>query len=758
MASVPDRTVPGGGPGALVGPAGRPRGRALRRLSLVESVEVPRERLLARLTTLDEGVRFVLAVAPPGYGKTTTFRQWAATGRQASAWLSLTAAHVDPVALLTDLGAALAEAGVLQEDVPPGDRPTDRTARSDLMSRVTRPVLVVLDDLDRVRSRDTLDLIVDLGERLPPGSRVALVGRRRPRARLVTLKGENRCLELGPDDLAFTDDESADLLARSGVVADAETVARLVALTEAWPAGMRLVALALQDRTDVRGAARRLTGDHPTIARFFREEVLAGLSVESTRFLLRTSVLDGMSPSLCDAALDIRGSAAWLAEIEDLDLFVVRDGDGEWMRYRHLMRQTLRAELDRREPGEDLKIFRRASSWFDDRSQPAQAIDCALAGEAEVTAARLIAAHTQRLVSQGRVDEVRRWMDALSEETLERYPPVAAVGALVFAFVGDAARARQSLRYAEVGSFDGPLPDGSASLAAAVARARVALSPDGVEAMLVDAELLRRLEPQGRRFLTFNTLLLGVAAMLTGDTARAAHELASAAQYSRTDERPWAAFSLAQRALIAADEGDWGLASLCAHESREIIDRPGMHGFGPGLVTPLACARVALHDGDQHGAREAVRRATVLYRRPSLGALPWLDAQSAIELGHLLLQLGDAAGAELKATEARQVLAVLPTTGVLAERAERLVEAVDHARHRAGGGDGTGLTPAELRVLHLLTTHLSIGDISDEFVVSRNTVKSQVAAIYRKLDASGRTEAVRRAHELGLLDDPLFRP
>lgn len=742
MVRAADPIGPDPGRGAPAHPAARPRGRSLPRLSLVAAVEVPREGLLARLTALDSDVRVVLAVAPPGYGKTTTLCQWVAACRLPSAWLSLTPAHGDLAMLLADLDAALADAGVTEQGV----------------GTVDRPVLVVLDDFDRVRSREALDLVVDLAEQLPRGSRVALAGRRRPRARLATLQGRDRCLELGPEDLAFTDDESADLLRRSRVVADAETVARLVAFTEAWPAGMRLAALALQDVTDVSGAARRLTGDHPLFSRFFREEVLSGLSVETTRFLLRTSVLDRMSASLCDAALDIRGSAAWLAEIEDLDLFVVRDGDGEWVRYRHLMRQTLRAELDRREPGENLKIFRRASRWFDDRSQPAQAIDCALAGQAEVTAARLIAAHAQRLVSQGRVDEVRRWLDALTEETLERYPPVAAVGALVFAFVGDAARARQSVRHAEVGSFDGPLPDGSASLEAAVARARVTLSPDGVEVMLVDAELLRRLEPHGRRFLTFNTLLLGVAALLTGDTTRAAHELARAAQYSRPDERPGAAFSLAQRALIAADEGDWGLATLCAHESRLIIDRAGLHGFGPGLVTSLACARVALHDGDQHGAREAVRRATVLYRRPSLAAFPWLDAQSAIELGHLLLQLGDVAGAELKATEARRVLAVLPTAGILAERVERLVEAVDHARHRADGGDGTGLTPAELRVLHLLTTHLSIGDISDELVVSRNTVKSQVAAIYRKLVVSGRTEAVRRAHELGLLENPLFHP
>jgi LuxR family maltose regulon positive regulatory protein len=65
----------------------------------------------------------------------------------------------------------------------------------------------------------------------------------------------------------------------------------------------------------------------------------------------------------------------------------------------------------------------------------------------------------------------------------------------------------------------------------------------------------------------------------------------------------------------------------------------------------------------------------------------------------------------------------------------------------------SSLTTAELRLLPLLSTHMSLGQISDRHVVSRNTIKSQVTSIYRKLGASTRAEAVRRAREAGLLDD-----
>jgi LuxR family maltose regulon positive regulatory protein len=63
----------------------------------------------------------------------------------------------------------------------------------------------------------------------------------------------------------------------------------------------------------------------------------------------------------------------------------------------------------------------------------------------------------------------------------------------------------------------------------------------------------------------------------------------------------------------------------------------------------------------------------------------------------------------------------------------------------------SALTTAELRILRFLPTHLSFREIAKRLHVSSNTVKSQAHAVYRKLDASSRSEAVARASEAGLL-------
>ena len=55
-------------------------------------------------------------------------------------------------------------------------------------------------------------------------------------------------------------------------------------------------------------------------------------------------------------------------------------------------------------------------------------------------------------------------------------------------------------------------------------------------------------------------------------------------------------------------------------------------------------------------------------------------------------------------------------------------------------------------MLQHLATHQSLSEIGEHLYVSRNTVKSHTGAIYRKLGASGRSEAIALARELGLLD------
>jgi LuxR family maltose regulon positive regulatory protein len=75
---------------------------------------------------------------------------------------------------------------------------------------------------------------------------------------------------------------------------------------------------------------------------------------------------------------------------------------------------------------------------------------------------------------------------------------------------------------------------------------------------------------------------------------------------------------------------------------------------------------------------------------------------------------------------------------------------VEGARFRIPGA--SALAAAELRLLPLLTTYLSVQEIAAELVLSPHIIKAQMRSIYRKLEATTRPQTVMRARELGLLE------
>jgi LuxR family maltose regulon positive regulatory protein len=90
-----------------------------------------------------------------------------------------------------------------------------------------------------------------------------------------------------------------------------------------------------------------------------------------------------------------------------------------------------------------------------------------------------------------------------------------------------------------------------------------------------------------------------------------------------------------------------------------------------------------------------------------------------------------------------------PGLGTLVGEAEALRAQLAEDRGSSVPG-ASALTAAELRLLPLLSTHLSFPQIAEEMFLSRHTIKSQAMSIYRKLGAPSRSQAVARSRELGL--------
>jgi LuxR family transcriptional regulator, maltose regulon positive regulatory protein len=143
---------------------------------------------------------------------------------------------------------------------------------------------------------------------------------------------------------------------------------------------------------------------------------------------------------------------------------------------------------------------------------------------------------------------------------------------------------------------------------------------------------------------------------------------------------------------------------------------------------------MALHRADPGRARAELTRAQRL--RPALTyALPHLAVQARIELARCHLALSDYAAARTLLQEADEILRRRPGLGVFVRQAQDLRAELSQAQDSSAPGP-SALTAAELRLLPMLSTHLTFPEIAAEMFLSRHTVKSEAISLYRKLGAS----------------------
>jgi LuxR family maltose regulon positive regulatory protein len=718
---------------------------------------ITRTPLLEALAATPDRASLILLTAPAGYGKTTVLSQWAAEDSREFAWVTVDEADADPVRLAGHVALALHRIQPLDPAVfralAAGDGSAHLAVLAHLLASLRnwdRPGVLVLDDVHELRNAAAMNFIRALAAGLPAGFH--LVAGSRLRLGFGRLRSEDRCVEFGVEYLAFTREEARAVLAHAGVDSSDGTVDALLQRTEGWPAGVYLAARAIRSASDAAIAASRFSGDDSDILDYFRDELLAGESPGTVRFLMRTAPLDQMSGALCDHVLGRSDSGRRLAEAARRNLFVVPlDRRGEWYRYHHLVAEMLLSELRSREPGEESRVHRRAAGWYEEQGQAEKAIEHTLAGGDTLAAASLVNRHAQEFVAAGRFQTVRRWLDALGQDGLASYPPLAITGAWVLALVGDAQGAQSCLHAAERGSFDGPLPDGSSSLTSAITVLRASLGALGVDRMLLDARAATESEPPGSPWFPAAMATLGIAHALSGAADMAVKELDLAARLGGEAPVPTAAIAaLAELALLAEDRDDWPDAEDKAAQAIDLIEAAGMQEHLFSILGYVAAARVAAHEGNHEAARRHAGTVLRMYTQSSV-AIPWLSAQVAITLAETFLDLRDFAAARLRAEEAGGHLAPLLTEGVLREQLRRVSADLARRSGHARAPSPMALSEAEMRVLQLLPTHLSLGEIAEELYTSRNTVKSQVAAVYRKLQCSTRTEAVARGRDLGLL-------
>jgi LuxR family transcriptional regulator, maltose regulon positive regulatory protein len=696
--------------------------------------------------------------APAGYGKTVLAAEWARRDRRPFVWLSVDRNDNDPTVLLTYLAVGLDRVepidpgvlGVLASRGASVDQAVLPRLGAALASKAL-PVVVVLDDVHLLQDRQGLDAVAMLVDHLPAGSQLVLISRGEPPLPLARWRAEGRLAELGPGELAMSPVEAGSLLSAVRVELPGGEVEELTRRTEGWPVALYLAALAHKAGGQPGNPGFAFTGDDRFMADYLHAELLAHLPAEQVAFLTRTAVLDGLSGPLCDAVLDTSGSAAVLASLERSNLLVVPlDRQREWYRYHPLFRELLRGELERSAPELAGELTLRAARWCQDQGLVEAAVGYAMdAGDADLVAQGV----EQAVISvyrSGRLATVQAWFDWFDNHDLvEQYPAVAVLGAWVQALGGHAAAAERWADAAERGSYEGVLPDGSASIEGWRALLRAKLCRHGVTQMRVDAERALELLAVGSLWRAPAQLLLGISQLLAGDLSVADRALAKAVEVALdTGATVAASVALAERAILAIGRQDWHDAQTLVEQARSIVASAHLEECVTSLMVHAAGARVAAHHGRLDQVGQDLARARQLRPRAT-HALPYYAVQARLELTRAYLALADLTAARTVLREVHDLLGWRPDLGTLGKQASQLRSQLDQVR---GEVIATApLSTAELRLLPLLATHLTFREMGQQLFVSQHTVKTQALSIYRKLGASSRGQAVQRVQEIGLL-------
>jgi LuxR family maltose regulon positive regulatory protein len=366
----------------------------------------------ALLEKLDRAVsrRVTVVSAPPGSGKTSLLRAWAdrSTSRRRVASVSVERDEQDAQRFWSDvLDAVRSPGGSIDSETQPaataaldGDQLVGAVV-SELAEQV-EPAVLIIDDLHELRSADAQRQLEHLLATLPRSARVVLSSRRDPPIRLHQLRLADEVAEIRADDLRFTESETRELLAASGISLSERGVAALYRRTEGWAAGLRLAVISLSGHADPERFVAEFSGTDRAVGEYLMAEMLERQPGEVQSMLLRTSLVDRLNGELADLLARRSGSERMLLELEDANAFVVSlDAQRTWFRYHQLLADFLRLELRRRFADEVPDLHRRAARWFADHGEVVEGLRHTLAAGDWPDAARLLADHLFGLTLDG---------------------------------------------------------------------------------------------------------------------------------------------------------------------------------------------------------------------------------------------------------------------------------------------------------------------------------------------------------------------
>jgi len=740
--------------------SGNGRLAALAAVDDAHPTRVLRRRVVAHLRHA-AAVPIVVFTAPAGSGKSITVAQWAELDPRHCEAVRLAPYLNNPAALATRISQALEAIGpaapgtrIGLTGVEPEFSAVVLPTLSALAASRSQPYLLVLDDVHVLTDPGCHQVLAAVCDGVPSGSQVALMTRTATPEWLSRTRAEGRLVEIDAHELAFDVEEAASLFARVGTQVRPADVPAVVDQYEGWAVGLYLAAVSRRGQAWTPSAAPvpPPRGSRRHILDYVRAEVLAAYDEDTQAFLRGTSIVEELTPALCDTVLQRQGSGAMLAKIHRDNQLVVAlsSADGGHYRYHHLLLEALREELLTREPELVAQLHSRAGAWYRESGDLDAAIRHATAAGDEAAISRYVWDGLPGCVGSGHADRLAGWLSPLGERRTEADRWLSLAAAWLGLQTGDQdGMMRWLLRSEAHAGPDWEARAGSDAYAASVAALEAVVGIGGLDRTYRLGVAAARGLPADSAFRTPAYFVAGVAATLCRREADAHAQLSEAGRLSRALGVPIVeADALSWLGISAGMAGDWQTASRLLDRAGAIIDEHFLDRLATAahVVTGQALLQAVRGRKTQGRATLATaRRLSALVR----GIVPWFAVYGPLLQARAALLLGDTDTARTLYQDAKAHLTADLADTLLEElRAE---VAAELTKRWADGIPSEALTTAEMHVLQYMPSHLNFRQIGEQLFIAPTTVKSHALSIYRKLGVRSRDEAVTRARELGLV-------
>ena len=428
---------------------------------------VSRQYLIQRLNDgISQNSRLTLVSAPAGYGKSTLLSEWVSSLDIPVAWLTLEKRENTPARFWNYFFFALStiphvrqtkEAETIFQGLrSPHPLPLDvlLTHLVNLISTLEKGAVLVLDDLHAITEDQIHQHLVFLIDHLPISANslhLVFASRMDPPWPLARWRARCQLVEIRTSDLRFKTEETAVFLnqvMRLGI--SLEDVHALQNRTEGWIAGLQMAALSLQGRADASEFIRDFIGSNRYIFDYLVDEILSRQEPDMQEFLLKTSILERLSASLCDAILGQSNSQSFLDRLEKNNLFLVPLDDARsWYRYHLLFADLLASSLKKSLPEIVLELHKRACAWFEANDLLSEALAHALAAGDLDRLSKIVERYAFAIMEAHEASSLLNWLNSLPDRVTESHPWLSIARAWLLAYLGKNDLIEQALSEAE---------------------------------------------------------------------------------------------------------------------------------------------------------------------------------------------------------------------------------------------------------------------------------------------------------------------